>query len=200
MIKTTQKPIHIIFYPIYIYFLAITSTYPTRPQENLHFQQPDFTFTDNRVDIFEQPFRVRFDGASFTVSLAKLHVITPISCADLDQRLGANNPFLSHHGDSIYFRTDDAPNTSSDDDRTAVAYSFLANRKCIADQTVLYIATGVSVVVVVLLATMAIVWWLCRRRRRAIEQMTMVMPEPKTYRETQIVIQIENAGLLKTDL
>lgn len=145
---------------------------------------------------------MRFDTSSFTVALSKLHVITPISCASLDQRLGANNPFLSRHGDSIYFRTDDAPNTSDEDteERASVTYSFLANRKCIADQTVLYIATGVSVVVIVLLVTLAIVWWLCRRRRRAIEQMTMVMPEPKTYRETQIVIQIENAGLLKTDL
>lgn len=183
-------------------FIAITSTYPIRPQENLHFQQPDFTFADNRLDIFEHPFRVRFDTTSFAVTIAKLHVITPISCALLEERLGTDNAFLRSHGDSIYFRTDDTPGASSaaEIDRTAVAYSFLANRKCVADQTVLYIATGVSVVVLVVLAALAILWWMCRRRRRAIEQMTMVMPEPKTYRETQIVIQIENAGLLKTDL
>lgn len=82
----------------------------------------------------------------------------------------------------------------------ALAFSFLANRKCVADQTVLFVAAGVSVVVVALLAVLAVLWWLCRRRRAAIERMTMVQPEPKTYRETQIVIQIENAGLLKTDL
>lgn len=182
-------------------YIAIKSTYPTRPQANLNFQQPAFTFADNRIDMFEHPFRLRIDTLSFTVSLSKLYVITPISCADLDKRLGANNQFLNRHGDAIYFRTDDAPNASDDDiERTAVTYSFLANRKCVADQTVLYIASGVTLVVVVLLVTLAIVWWTCRRRRKAIEQMTMVMPESKTYRETQIVIQIENAGLLKTDL
>lgn len=31
-------------------------------------------------------------------------------------------------------------------------------------------------------------------------EIPVIMPEGKTYRETQIVMQIEHAGLLKTDL
>jgi len=62
-----------------------------------------------------------------------------------------------------------------------------------------YIISGSVVLGLLLILLILLLWWrvVQRRRRRKLD---VVQPEPRTYKETQIVYQIENAGLLKTDL
>lgn len=63
----------------------------------------------------------------------------------------------------------------------------------------IYILLGVLLLLLVLLLIGGIVWLQVAKRRKK-RKLDVVMPEPRTYKETQIVYQIENAGLLKTDL
>lgn len=63
----------------------------------------------------------------------------------------------------------------------------------------IYILLGVLALVLVLLLIGIIVWLQVAKRRKK-RKLDVVLPEPRTYKETQIVYQIENAGLLKTDL
>ncbi|ALC49440.1 CG5541 [Drosophila busckii] len=64
---------------------------------------------------------------------------------------------------------------------------------------VAYIVLGSVLLAVLLVVLLLVIWWrsVQRRKRRKLD---VVQPEPRTYKETQIVYQIENAGLLKTDL
>lgn len=62
-----------------------------------------------------------------------------------------------------------------------------------------FIISGSVLLGLLLLLLILLLWWrvVQKRRRRKLD---VVQPEPRTYKETQIVYQIENAGLLKTDL
>lgn len=170
---------------------AITSTFLTRPQFNLHFQPPEFHLADNRIgnrDPLE--LRPRFPTGAFTLRVQHFELLAPITCAALDALRPSD--FQLAHLDVIYMRTcaDCMPTTLQQ----------LRDHRCHEDRTLAWVAGGVSIMVVLLLLTVLTVWWLYRRRQAALARMVVVQPESRTYRETQIVIQIENAGLLKTDL
>lgn len=170
---------------------AITSTFPVRPQANLHFQPPEFTFADNRLaNSAPLELRLRFAVGAFTVQLTHLVLLTPVTCDSLERHQPTD--FHRTHAEGIYLRTCA--------DCEPASYAHLRDHQCRADRTLAYVAGGVAAMVVLLVLTMLSVWWLYRRRQAALQRMVVVRPEARTYRETQIVIQIENAGLLKTDL
>lgn len=170
---------------------AITSTFLTRPQFNLHFQPPEFQLNDNRIgNRAPLDLRPRFAAAAFTVRVQHFELLAPITCDDLDRQPASD--FQRSHGDAIYMRTCA--------DCEPISVQQLRDHRCRADRTLAWVAGGVSAMVVLLLLTVLTVWWLYRRRQAALARMVVVQPEARTYRETQIVIQIENAGLLKTDL
>lgn len=91
-------------------------------------------------------------------------------------------------------------NTGSKEKDVYQTYSYWANQICIQESYLLYIIIGVVVIFVVLIVVLVIIVYLYMRKRKAAQLMNVVQPEGRTYRETQIVMQIENAGLLKTDL
>lgn len=62
-----------------------------------------------------------------------------------------------------------------------------------------YIVVGIIVLVIIAITIAVIVVMRIARKRRK-RMLDVVLPESRTYKETQIVYQIENAGLLKTDL
>lgn len=171
---------------------AITSTFLTRPQFNLHFQPPEFHLADNRIGNRDPlALRPRFTAGAFALRVQHLELLAPITCADLDA-LTTPNDFQLAHSAVMYMRTcaDCAPSTLQQ----------LRDHRCREDRTLAWVAGGVSAMLLLLLLTVLTVWWLYRRRQAALARMVVVQPESRTYRETQIVIQIENAGLLKTDL
>lgn len=70
---------------------------------------------------------------------------------------------------------------------------------CIKHYYWIYIVIGVAVLLILIALIVAIVCWHAAKKRKAKRKMDIIQPEPRTYKETQIVYQIENAGLLKTD-
>lgn len=67
-----------------------------------------------------------------------------------------------------------------------------------------YIVAIVSAVAVltliIIIVAVAIFYRFWMEHKPPQQQPNMVIPDGKTYRETQIFMQIENAGLLKTNL
>lgn len=106
--------------------------------------------------------------------------------------------FLLTNADNIYFKTFDSKNDNNIDEYRT--FSSILKNQCISESYVLYgIIGGVSAIVILIIIAIIlfILYW---RKRKAQQQLNVIQPEGRTYRETQIVMQIENAGLLKTDL
>lgn len=155
-----------------------------------------FVFLNNTLDIADEGSRrnIQFNS-QFNILLSNLYIIKVYTCNSII--IYKNNDFFKQYADRIYIRMPDF--TDSEDKYQYYTYSHIINHKCVEASYLLYIIIGVSILIIILmiiLIVILIIW----RRRRNIRKLNIVMPEPKTYRETQIVMQIENAGLLKTDM
>ncbi|XP_017130472.1 uncharacterized protein LOC108148134 [Drosophila elegans] len=162
---------------------------------------------DPRVDgagvaqVAPQP--LRFDDR-FTVNIRDLRYDNAWNCEQLDRNVEPALPradFFRAHSDQLLFHPPDYV-TQSGGERQLEPYKPL--RTLITDQCrqrsyLAYIISGSVLLGLLLLLLILLLWWrvVQRRRRRKLD---VVQPEPRTYKETQIVYQIENAGLLKTDL
>lgn len=141
------------------------------------------------------PQEIQF-STNFNMRIAQIHYNNRVQCKSIHPI--QENTFLGkHHADTIYFRFSDNENTSSDEYYTL---SYILNNLCIEKSYLVYIIVGIVVIVVFLLLLIIIGICLCVKRRREARKLTIVEPDGRTYRETQIVMQIENHGLLKTDL
>lgn len=142
------------------------------------------------VDMLEGPRGLVF-AADLKINIAKLFLITPISCTDIEHL--QSQTFFNENGDVIFFKMDQT------EDAEYFTFTNITNHVCIKQSYLMYIIIGIVVVFVVLIIVLVFIVMIYLRKRRA-AQMHTVQPEGRTYRETQIVLQIENAGLLKTDL
>lgn len=109
------------------------------------------------------------------------------------------SPFFRLHSDVIYFRRDqDSSTTITDEQNQFVVLSKLIETNCSKRSYWLYWLLG-AIALVLLVLIIAVAIWMQMAKKRKLRKM-VIIPEPRTYKETQIVYQIENAGLLKTDL
>lgn len=154
----------------------------------------EFEFISNTIDIPDVTFTLTF-APSFRMKISKIHFINPISCAGAE--VLSHSEFINENGDSLYFKVDDP--THTEDPNEYHTFSHIFSHICIKVSYLLYIIIGIVVLIILAIIIAVIVTVLVLKRRRA-RQLNVVMPEGKTYRETQIIMQIENAGLLKTDL
>nr|XP_016923977.1 uncharacterized protein LOC108005290 [Drosophila suzukii]XP_016923978.1 uncharacterized protein LOC108005290 [Drosophila suzukii]XP_036677069.1 uncharacterized protein LOC108005290 [Drosophila suzukii] len=145
------------------------------------------------------PQPLRFDG-SFSLSIRDLRYDNSWSCEQLDRNVEPPLPradFFRLHSDQLMFH----PPDSGGDQRVQpyMPLRMLITDQCRERSYMAYIISGSVVLGLLLILLILLIWWrvVQRRRRRKLD---VVQPEPRTYKETQIVYQIENAGLLKTDL
>lgn len=129
------------------------------------------------------------------MKISKIHFLNPVSCAGAE--VLSHSEFVMEHADALYFKVDDA--TLAKDINIYHTFSHIFSHLCIKASYLMYIIIGVVVFVILATIVAVTVTVIILKRRRA-RQLNVVMPEGKTYRETQIIMQIENAGLLKTDL
>ncbi|KAJ6639215.1 hypothetical protein Bhyg_11957 [Pseudolycoriella hygida] len=161
---------------------------------NHHSEPMEFAFISNTIDIPDVSFTLEFDSR-FRMKITKIYFLNPISCAGAE--VLSHSAFIIENGDSLLFKVDDS--TVTEDSNDYFAFTHIFSHLCIKASYLLYIIIGIVVLIVlaVIIAVIVTVLVLKKRRKR---QLNVVMPEGKTYRETQIVMQIEHAGLLKTDL
>ncbi|XP_064555135.1 uncharacterized protein LOC135440074 [Drosophila montana] len=143
------------------------------------------------------PQPLRFNER-FALSIRQLCYDNVWSCEQLDTSTEPPQPradFFRQHSEQLLFRGAATVGGTA---------PFMPLRQLIGEQCqrrsyVAYIVAGSVLLVLLLLLLLLLLWWrLAQRRRR--RKLDVVQPEPRTYKETQIVYQIENAGLLKTDL
>lgn len=108
-----------------------------------------------------------------------------------------SNSFLKQFSDTAYFKI------GSETGDTELQYRSLRDiltKECVLTTTVIAgIIAGIALLLLVIIVIGIFAYRYIAERKKAVE-LDIVKPEGKTYRETQIVMQIENAGLLKTDM
>lgn len=127
-----------------------------------------------------------------------LRYLNALTCEDVPRLM--DTPFFSTHKNSILFRMEDKLlDTGYNQEGEFFNLSHIANHDCVSRSFFwYYVLIGGSVLLILLLILLILlcVWY----RRRKAQRMNLIMPDGRTYRETTIVMQIENHNLLKTDL
>lgn len=151
-----------------------------------------FHFSTNHLNMANgRPTTIQFFDR-FNLRITELTFIEPQSCESIHNLNEIE--FFASHSDQMYFKVIEFDSTVSFN-----SLSHILNNQCIATSYVVWIIVGVSCISILILVLLIILICHCCKRRKA-RQMNIVMPEGKTYRETEIIMQIENHGLLKTDL
>ncbi|XP_031628451.1 uncharacterized protein LOC116344164 [Contarinia nasturtii] len=159
--------------------------------ENAKHHQNEIQFLANEIKATDFP--IRLDVArDFNLRILDLKFSTPINCDKAKEF--RRNAFLQKYTETVYFRIAE----STDDDYSSLS-AIMSNRCTIRTYFIALIWTGIVFIVILSIIATAFFYrfWMKRRPNR---QISMVIPDGKTYCETQIMIQIENAGLLKTNL
>lgn len=150
----------------------------------------EIQFLSNTIETTDVPIRFDIDRNLF-LRVLDLKFTKKIDCNEAEQL--KQNSFLPYYAELIYFRlgTDDG-------------YSSLSNiwrSKCSITNAYFTVIVLVAVVLALILVIVFVsIFYRCLSKRQPIRPVPMVIPDGKTYRETQIVMQIEHAGLLKTNL
>ena len=147
-----------------------------------------FEFHNNQINSIDP-----IDNMSFSpdihLQLSKLYMRDPQNCDGVN--LIYDTKFFNDNAHAIYLRL-------QNEDENFNSISYLSER-CRNDSKwfmYLLIATGVVVFFAIMIPVICC-YIRCKKRKE--KQIDLVMPEPRTYRQTQIVMQIESTGLIKTD-
>lgn len=150
-------------------------------------EKPEFRLIENIIHQTGDPVPIYISG-NFQLVLGKLYFSTIVNCDQI--RKISNLAFFKSHEDFIYLRFSENGNY--------LTYNQMLNIECKHSSNWLYVAIGVSCLLLLAVIVAGIVFYFVRKKQK--NKLDIIMPEPKTYRETQIILQIENAGLLKTDM
>uniref|UniRef100_A0A1B0CBF9 Uncharacterized protein n=1 Tax=Lutzomyia longipalpis TaxID=7200 RepID=A0A1B0CBF9_LUTLO len=165
------------------------------------FQALFLDFSRNNFDTPDWPQPLIF-APEFRLIFTRNQFITPITCAQLNRI--RDNEFFNLFSSETFFRLSDyiidggSAEVGGRDD--VFSFAYITENFCIESSYFWWIILGIVLFVLLLLVIFMIllcVWWRKQKEKRRLE---IIQPEGKTYRETQIVMQIENHGLLKTDL
>lgn len=147
----------------------------------------NFDFNSNHIEtIFPNP-NVLF-ARDFNLRISDIYIDRPLSCDEI--RNAYEYDFIKEFPDRIYVK--------GNDDNFESIYIW-HKIKCV-DHNLWFMILLIVLGCLVFLTIMTVFICCCCWRRRKAKKLVYVVPEPKTYRETVIVTQIENHGLLRTDL
>lgn len=156
-----------------------------------------FRLTTNRLATIEiiSPLIL---SDKFSLQIDDLRYLNRFYCENL-HRL-KNSDFFTSNRDAILFHiSDQLLDGHQAEDEKFHSLSYIANNNCVSRSWFwYYIIIGGTMLLILILTILVLlcVWY----RRRKAQQMSLIVPDGRTYRETTIVMQIENHNLLKTDL
>lgn len=146
----------------------------------------DFHFSSNSIENLKNGFAL-LTSDDIHLRIFDLRIKKMIDCDEF-RSIDSNN-FFHQHINSIYFRYKN--------DYSSIGQ--LSNECAIDTSTIIaYTLFATPLLLMIIVGGVLLLRYIDQRREA--RRLEIVMPEGKTYRETQIVMQIENAGLLKTDL
>lgn len=141
-----------------------------------------FEFNSNHIDFLNPEQDVLF-CPDMKLQLSKLYLRDPRNCESLSRIY--ESKFFNDNSNSIFMRLEE--------DFDTIAY---LNDYCRAESHwLLFLMIGLVSLLLLIIISIAIFCY-CRRKNKPFD---IVMPEPRTYRQTQIVMQVETCGLMKTD-
>ncbi|XP_067640224.1 uncharacterized protein [Eurosta solidaginis] len=181
-------------------------------RDYMHSEMLELQFNNNTIQLTTEMRPLEFNER-FALNLKQLRYVNTYGCDDLDTVQKPPIPkqkFFRNNVDNIFVlaaaetRNMAGPINGQqrvliDQNTNFVLLNKFIETTCQPRSYLLYILLGVLALVLVCLL-IGIIVWLQMAKRRKKRKLDVVMPEPRTYKETQIVYQIENAGLLKTDL
>ncbi|XP_055913958.1 uncharacterized protein LOC129947431 [Eupeodes corollae] len=149
----------------------------------------ELQFVNNIVKFHNDPQALVFND-KIQLQVTRLQYDNQFPCKELD-KTQPKSPFFRSYSENIYFQTKS--------NNQSLTLSKIIDVDCKEKSYTVYIVVGIIVLVIIAITIAVIVVMRIARKRRK-RMLDVVLPESRTYKETQIVYQIENAGLLKTDL
>lgn len=144
-----------------------------------------FEFNNNHIDFVHPEQDISF-CPDMKLQVNKLYLRDARNCEAVSRIY--ENKFFNDNSNSIFMRTEEKDNSFE-------TISYL-NDRCRNDSNwFLILMILLAVVTLLLILIPAIFCYLRNKRKHNI----MILPEPRTYRQTQIVMQVETHGLIKTD-
>lgn len=154
-------------------------------------QEAKFSFMDNSVEDTDAMWQLRIEEG-FLLKFSGFHIVKPKSC-DFVENLGSNgNDFYKSMANEIWLKSSASPS------QELTLQAFMSG-ECKKNSYIVYGVAGIVVLSLILIAIIISVLIYFHRQKQKLIEAHMVSPEPRTYRETQIIVQIENHNLLKTD-
>lgn len=155
--------------------------------------QPEILLSSNKIHSTDIPIRLEIDP-KLTLRIQDLKFPRLIDCDEVE-RLRQNN-FLSPHSASVYFGI----KKGSNDDIQYTSLSNAVSDICANTTHLIAIISSIVIAVMILIVLSVALFYRFWEKQQLPRPLPMVIPDGKTYRETQIIMQIEHAGLMKTNL
>lgn len=155
--------------------------------EKIH--QPRFVFRNNSIENVDATWIIT-TSSNFNTKITGINILQPKTCDFVYNSI--DNSFIQNVSHEIYIRT-------TSDPKMVVALSQFQADSCQKNSYVMYGIIGIVFLSLALIVIMIFVALYFHRERKKIIEARMVSPEPRTYRETQIVMQVETHNLMKTD-
>ena len=128
-------------------------------------------------------------GSDMNLQMSKLYFQDPQNCEGVNRIY--ETKFFNDHAHSVYLRMEN-------EDENFNSISYLSERCQNDSRWLMYLLIGLAVAAI-LVILFFVIFCCIRIKRRREKPFDIIMPEPRTYRQTQIIMQIENTGLIKTD-
>lgn len=152
-------------------------------------QQCKLIFGDNVIENIDARWDLQISD-DFASKFARLEVTTPKTCALIHD--SGSNTFLRDNSHEIYVRSSSSP-------QHQLTLSEFGAGECKETSYIVYAYVGLAFLIICVILIIIFVLIYFHRQKKKLIQARMVSPEPRTYRETQIIVQVENHNLLKTD-
>lgn len=146
-------------------------------------------FASNTILTTDYPIYFETDHNLY-LRILDLKFAKTTDCKEADQF--RHNNFLQKYADSIYFK--------NEKDLEFTSLSSILSNKCAETTYMIAIISIVAVFVLLLIIGVVAIFYYYLMKYKPNREINMIIPDGKTYRETQIMMQIEHVDLLKTNL
>lgn len=157
--------------------------------ENANHLKMEIQFLSNTIGSTDQPIRFETDRNLY-LRILDLKFSKIINCNEVEKL--KHNSFLPQYAELVYFKLDT--------DREYSSLSNIWSTKCTVTDYIITIILLALIAALILVCLLVGIFYHYMQKRPPTRPIPMIIPDGKTYRETQIMMQIEHADLLKTNL
>lgn len=142
-----------------------------------------FEFNNNHIDFVNPEATDIIFCPNMKLQVSKVFIRDHRGCNAVSQF--HEQKFFNDNSNTIFMRIEN-------DKFESISY---LNDHCRTETNWFWILMIIIGIIVLVLILMIGIFCYCRNKRK----LDIIMPEPRTYRQTQIVMQVETHGLIKTD-